>query len=341
MAGPIGLVGTPSPRAGRGRTGSCCGGRPLVGRWVFGFRTEVVGARAAAARRGRATGRWLDRRRAAASDLGRPVRGGRQPARSSHGSSSSATAARSSGRAGAAGSSAGSAGSSRSGRAAGARRSTPHLAGAAAALEAGAVLCLFPETGPATPPGTARPLGLGVAYFALRTGAPIVPIVLGGTHELYRGRRFRMDVLPPVTARDLAGLPAGGAVPGPWSPRRAGGRPPHRGRLARADRRAGRGGPRGNRAAARHTQALALVDDRLALTGCGRRAGPGPGRPPVYSAAMQYAESILDLVGHTPLVRITRVIRDLGPARTAAARCSRSSRCSTPAGRSRTGSGCR
>ena len=28
---------------------------------------------------------------------------------------------------------------------------------------------------------------------------------------------------------------------------------------------------------------------------------------------MQYAESILDLVGHTPLVRITRLLRDLGP----------------------------
>ncbi len=28
---------------------------------------------------------------------------------------------------------------------------------------------------------------------------------------------------------------------------------------------------------------------------------------------MQYAESILELVGHTPLVRITRVVRDLGP----------------------------
>jgi cystathionine beta-synthase len=28
---------------------------------------------------------------------------------------------------------------------------------------------------------------------------------------------------------------------------------------------------------------------------------------------MQYAESILDLVGHTPLVRLTRVLRDLGP----------------------------
>jgi cystathionine beta-synthase len=29
---------------------------------------------------------------------------------------------------------------------------------------------------------------------------------------------------------------------------------------------------------------------------------------------MQYAESILDLVGHTPLVRISRVLRELGPA---------------------------
>ncbi len=56
-----------------------------------------------------------------------------------------------------------------------------HLAAVSQALAAGCVLCLFPETGPATPPGTARPFGLGVAYFALRTGAPIVPIVLGGS----------------------------------------------------------------------------------------------------------------------------------------------------------------
>lgn len=93
-----------------------------------------------------------------------------------------------------------------------------HLAAAATALDAGAVLCLFPETGPATPPGTARPLGLGVAYFALRTGAPVVPIVLGGTQELYRGRRFRMTVLPAVTGRTLAGLPDGAPVPEAWSP---------------------------------------------------------------------------------------------------------------------------
>lgn len=92
-----------------------------------------------------------------------------------------------------------------------------YLAGATAALDAGAVLCLFPETGPATPPGTARPLGSGLAYFALRTGAPIVPIVLGGTHDLYRGRRFRVDILAAVTWQDLAGFPPDVTPPEPWS----------------------------------------------------------------------------------------------------------------------------
>jgi 1-acyl-sn-glycerol-3-phosphate acyltransferase len=92
-----------------------------------------------------------------------------------------------------------------------------HLAAASAALEAGAVLCLFPETGPATAPGTARPLGLGLAYFALRTDRPIVPIALGGTHELYRGRRFRLEILPLVSARDRAGLTPDAPLPEPWS----------------------------------------------------------------------------------------------------------------------------
>lgn len=92
-----------------------------------------------------------------------------------------------------------------------------YLSSATAALEAGAVLCLFPETGPATAPGTARRFGLGVAYFALRTGVPIVPVVLGGTHDLYRGRRFNVDILRPVSARDLAGLGADASLPEPWS----------------------------------------------------------------------------------------------------------------------------
>ena len=92
-----------------------------------------------------------------------------------------------------------------------------YLGAATAALDAGAVLCLFPETGSPTPPGTARPLGSGLAYFAIRTGAPIVPIVLGGTHDLYRGRRFRVDILAPVTWRVLAGLAPDADRPVAWS----------------------------------------------------------------------------------------------------------------------------
>jgi hypothetical protein len=42
-------------------------------------------------------------------------------------------------------------------------------------------------------------------------------MVLGGSHELYRGRRFRLDILPPVTARELAGLAASASLPDPWS----------------------------------------------------------------------------------------------------------------------------
>lgn len=92
-----------------------------------------------------------------------------------------------------------------------------YIAAAATVLDAGAVLCLFPETGPATAPGSARPFGSGLAYFALRTDAPIVPLILGGTEDLYRGRRFRLEVLAPVTWQDLAGMPPGTPPPEPWS----------------------------------------------------------------------------------------------------------------------------
>jgi len=92
-----------------------------------------------------------------------------------------------------------------------------YLSAAGAALDAGAVLCLFPETGSATPPGTARPFGSGLAYFALRTGAPIVPLVLGGTHQLYLHRRFRLEVLEPVTWQELTGVALDTAPPKPWS----------------------------------------------------------------------------------------------------------------------------
>jgi 1-acyl-sn-glycerol-3-phosphate acyltransferase len=89
--------------------------------------------------------------------------------------------------------------------------------GARAALDAGAVLCLFPETGPPVPVERARPLGLGIALIALRTGRPIVPLVLGGTHELYLGRRIRLVVLPSVTAKELAGVGETEPLPAPGS----------------------------------------------------------------------------------------------------------------------------
>ena len=111
-----------------------------------------------------------------------------------------------------------------------------YIAAAAAALDAGAVLCMFPESGPATPLGSARPFGSGLAYFALRTGAPIVPLILGGTEDLYRGRRFRLDVLAPVTWQDLAGVPPGTAPPEPWSSAER--RTAHRMMLALHDRTA-------------------------------------------------------------------------------------------------------
>ena len=81
------------------------------------------------------------------------------------------------------------------------------------ALAAGAILAIFPETGPPVPVERARPFGRGLAYFALRTGAPIVPLVVGGSDVLFRGRRIVVRILPPLDARTLAGLDASAPPP--------------------------------------------------------------------------------------------------------------------------------
>jgi 1-acyl-sn-glycerol-3-phosphate acyltransferase len=81
-----------------------------------------------------------------------------------------------------------------------------HFAAATEALASGAALCLFPETGPAAPLRSIRRLGAGVGYIALRSGVPVVPVAIGGNHELFLGRTIVVRVLPPVSALALAGL---------------------------------------------------------------------------------------------------------------------------------------
>ena len=100
----------------------------------------------------------------------------------------------------------------------GRRKSVDGYVDAAVAIrDSGAVLLVFPEIGPPAPAERARPFGRGLGYFALRTGMPIVPLVLGGTHELFRGRRIVLRVLAPLDARELAGLGPDDPVPAPWT----------------------------------------------------------------------------------------------------------------------------
>jgi 1-acyl-sn-glycerol-3-phosphate acyltransferase len=75
----------------------------------------------------------------------------------------------------------------------------------------------MPEVGPPSPVGEARAFGAGLGYFALRTDAPIVPLILGGTEELFWGRRIVLRVLPPVGARELLGMAPWDVLPEPWS----------------------------------------------------------------------------------------------------------------------------
>jgi 1-acyl-sn-glycerol-3-phosphate acyltransferase len=93
-----------------------------------------------------------------------------------------------------------------------------HLRAAREVIDRGLVFMLMPETGPPSELGRMRRLGGGMAYVALHNRTPIVPLVLGGNHELFLGRRIILRVLPPLDPLELAGLDPALPMPDPGTP---------------------------------------------------------------------------------------------------------------------------
>ena len=88
-----------------------------------------------------------------------------------------------------------------------------HVESARAVIAGGAVFVQMPEGTVSGPPGRVGPFRTGWAVIALRTDAPIVPLAIAGTEELYLGRRMASRVLPATSARSLAGLSPDAALP--------------------------------------------------------------------------------------------------------------------------------
>jgi 1-acyl-sn-glycerol-3-phosphate acyltransferase len=92
-----------------------------------------------------------------------------------------------------------------------------HVRSARAVVGAGAVFVQMPEGTVNGPPGRVGPFRPGAALIALRTGAPIVPLAMAGTEELYIGRRLASRVLPVTSAHELLGDAWDGTLPAPDS----------------------------------------------------------------------------------------------------------------------------
>lgn len=88
-----------------------------------------------------------------------------------------------------------------------------HVSSARAVIANGAVFAQMPEGTVSGPPGRIGQFRTGWAVIALRVDAPIVPLAIAGTEELYLGRRLASRVLPITSARALAGLPPDAPVP--------------------------------------------------------------------------------------------------------------------------------
>jgi 1-acyl-sn-glycerol-3-phosphate acyltransferase len=92
-----------------------------------------------------------------------------------------------------------------------------HLASGRAVLDGGGRVAMYIEGQVAGPEHAIARARSGAAFLSLRTGAPIVPVAVIGTRDLYRGKHVASRVLPPVTVRELLGDDWPGTDPVPDS----------------------------------------------------------------------------------------------------------------------------
>jgi 1-acyl-sn-glycerol-3-phosphate acyltransferase len=88
-----------------------------------------------------------------------------------------------------------------------------HVASARAVTGNGAVFAQMPEGTVSGPAGRIGPFRVGWALIALRIGAPIVPLAMAGTEELYLGKRMASRILPATSVAELLGAGWDGALP--------------------------------------------------------------------------------------------------------------------------------
>jgi len=88
-----------------------------------------------------------------------------------------------------------------------------HVASARAVIANGGVFAQMPEGTVSGPPGRIGPFRNGWALIALRVPAPIVPLAIAGTEELYLGKRMASRVLPATSVAGLLGATWDGILP--------------------------------------------------------------------------------------------------------------------------------
>ena len=88
-----------------------------------------------------------------------------------------------------------------------------HVASARAVTSNGGVFAQMPEGTVSGPVGRIGPFRVGWALIALRTNAPIVPIAIAGTEELYIGKRMASRILPATSVDELLGDGWDGVLP--------------------------------------------------------------------------------------------------------------------------------